>query len=406
MVQARPRPGDSVRVAFTLIGGEGWTGGVNYLENLLSALATQPDCKIQTVLFAGTNTAPELLARLSPYLAEPPVLSIVWNNKTQMQLARAMFGFGLQRDYLAEREFKRAHIDIVFQHAAWYGCRFGIPTLAWIADFQHRRLPAMFSKSNYYWRDVGYRALSHCATRIMVSSQDAKRDCESFYPASRGRVNAVPFAIRVAAMDNLAGLQEIRRLYSLPEKFLFMPNQMWKHKNHLNVIQALSHLRQWGEDVVIVASGNPKDGRHPDHPRHVLNLIKTYDLEKKFIFLGLIPFQHILPLMRLSAGVVNPSFFEGWSTTVEEAKAMGAPLLLSDLPIHREQTQGQAAFFDPDNPENIAAVLVHHWQTLAPGPRPEAELAAAQTNEQQRRKFAMAFSTLAAHTLASRCVRP
>lgn len=395
-----------MRVAFTLIGGAGWTGGVNYLENLLSALAAQPDCKVQTVLLAGTDTAPELLARLSPYLAEPPILSSVWNNNKQMRLARRMYGFGLQRDYLAEREFRRAHIDIVFQHAAWYGCRFGIPTLAWIADFQHRRLPTMFSKSNYYWRDVGYWALSHCATHIMVSSQDAKRDCELFYPTSRGRVDAVPFAVRVAAVENFAELQKIRNLYGLPEKFFFMPNQLWKHKNHLNVIEALNRLMQSDGNVVIVASGNPKDGRHPDHPRHVLDLVKNCGLEEKFIFLGLIPFQHILPLMRLSAGVVNPSFFEGWSTTVEEAKAVGAPLLLSDLPIHREQTEGQAAFFDPDNPENIAAVLLHHWQTLTPGPRPDAEFAAAQTNQQQRKQFAMAFSTLAARTLASRCVSP
>lgn len=390
-----------MRVAFTLIGGAGWTGGVNYLENLLSALSTQPDCKVQAVLFAGTDTDPGLIARLSPYLAEPPTLSSVWNNNKRMRLARQIYGFGLQRDYLAEREFMRAHIDVVFQHAAWYGCRFGIPTLAWIADFQHRRLPMMFSKSNYYWRDVGYWALSHCATRIMVSSQDAKKDCETFYPNSIGRVDAVPFAVRVAATQDAAGLQEIRHQYGLPEKFFFMPNQLWKHKNHLNVIEALNRLKQESEQVVIVASGNPKDGRHPEHPQHVVDTIKKYGLDEKLIFLGLIPFHHILPLMRLSAAVLNPSFFEGWSTTVEEAKAVGAPLLLSDLPIHREQTGGQAAFFDPHKPDHIAAVLLHHWRILAPGPRPEAEYTASKTHQQQRMQFAMVFSALAARTLVS-----
>ena len=56
-----------MRVAFTLIGGTGWTGGVNYLENLLSAVAEQPDCKVESVLFAGTDTDPKVLARLTPY---------------------------------------------------------------------------------------------------------------------------------------------------------------------------------------------------------------------------------------------------------------------------------------------------------------------------------------------------
>jgi len=391
-----------MRVAFTLIGDVGWTGGVNYLENLLSAVAEQHDHKVSPVLFAGMDSDPKVLARLAPHLAEPPILSAVWNNNKWMRIARLAYGFGLQCDYLSQREFKRANIDVVFQHGAWYGCRFGIPTLAWIADFQHRRLPTMFSKFNFYWRDVGYWALSHCATRLMVSSQDAKRDCETYYPKSIGRVNAVPFAVRIGSRVSANELQEIRGLYKLPEKFYFLPNQFWRHKNHLNLIEALQLIKQSGEDVVIVASGNPKDGRNPNHPQRVLDLVKNYGLEEKFVFLGLIPFQHILPLMRLSVGVVNPSFFEGWSTTVEEAKAVGAPMLLSDLPIHREQTGGNAPFFDPNNPENIAAVLAHEWQGLTPGPRLDAEQAAMQTNKWQRSQFAEEFCTLAARTFAQR----
>lgn len=389
-----------MRVAFTLIGGAGWTGGINYLENLLSALAEQTGCDVQAVLFADTDTDPKVLARLSPYLAEPPILSAVWGSSKLMRIARLACGFGLQCDFLARREFKRANIDVVFQHAAWYGCLFGIPTLAWIADFQHRRLPAMFSKFNFYWRDVGYWALSHCATRLMVSSQDAKRDCETFYPKSVGRVDAVPFAIRMGAGVGLESLQEIRLQHKLPEKFYFLPNQFWKHKNHLNVVEAMSRIKHSGSNVVIVASGNPLDGRNPTHPQQVLDLIKNNGLQERFIFLGLIPFQHILPLMRLSAAVVNPSFFEGWSTTVEEAKAVGAPLLLSDIPIHREQTLGQAAYFDAISPDSIAAVLEHQWLTLLPGPRPEAELIAQQVNQHQRQQFALSFGDLVRRTLA------
>jgi glycosyltransferase involved in cell wall biosynthesis len=389
-----------MRVAFTLIGGAGWTGGVNYLENLLSALAEQPVCQVQSVLFAGTDADPKVLARLGPFLAEPPILNTVWNNNKWMRIARLALGFGLQCDYLPQREFKRAKIDVVFQHAAWYGCRFSVPTLAWIADFQHRRLPVMFSKFNFYWRDVGYWALSHCATRLMVSSQDAKHDCETFYPKSIGRVDAVPFAVRMGGGVSLAALQEIRSLYQLPEKFYFLPNQFWRHKNHLNVIEALKRLKQTGSGVVLVASGNPIDGRNPTHPQRVLELVQSYGLADKFIFLGLIPFGHILPLMRLSAAVVNPSFFEGWSTTVEEAKAVGAPMLLSDLPIHREQTPGQATYFDPNSPDDMAAVLAGQWLGLAPGPRPEAELAAQQVNQRQRQQFAVGFGEVAARVLA------
>lgn len=391
-----------MRVAFTLIGGAGWTGGINYLENLLSALAEQPACNVQPVLFAGTKTDSKVLARLAPYLVEPPILSPVWDESKVMRIARLALGFGLQCDFLAKREFKRANIDVVFQHAAWYGCLFGMPTLAWIADFQHRRLPSMFSKFNFYWRDVGYWALSHCATRLMVSSQDAQRDCERFYPKSAGRVDAVPFAVRMGPSVDLDKLREIQAQHNLPEKFFFLPNQFWKHKNHLSVVDAMRILNSSGSGVTVVASGAPLDGRNPEHPQQVLDKIKTHGLQDRFIVLGLIPFAHILPLMRLSAAVVNPSFFEGWSTTVEEAKAVGAPLLLSDIPIHREQTLGRAAYFDAGSPAEIAAVLSSSWSSFTQGPRLEVELLARQTNQEQRNQFARAFGSLVVRTFAQR----
>jgi glycosyltransferase involved in cell wall biosynthesis len=46
--------------------------------------------------------------------------------------------------------------------------------------------------------------------------------------------------------------------------------------------------------------------------------------------------------MRASTALINPSLFEGWSTTVEEAKSTGTPMILSDLGVHREQAEGMA----------------------------------------------------------------
>lgn len=388
-----------MRVAFTLIGGAGWTGGLNYLENLLSALTEYPECGVEPLLFAGEDADPAVLKRLTPYLSEAPVISRVWNSQKRARLLQLCRSIILQCDYMARQELKRKRIDVLFQHGAWYGCRLGVPTLAWIADFQHRHLPTMFSKLNRFRRDVGYWALSHCATQIMVSSEDAKRDCERFYPRSVGRVGALPFAVRTRTRVSHEDLEEVRRLYALPEKFFFLPNQLWKHKNHIAVVEALNLIKDAGKNVALVVSGNPKDARNPDHPDRILGAVKAYGLESHFIFLGLIPYAHILPLMQLSAGVINPSLFEGWSTTVEEAKGVGAPLLLSNLPIHQEQTGGEeAVFFDPRDPRGIADVLIREWQALSPGPRPEAEHLALERNRRDRARFARSFAALVTAT--------
>ncbi len=113
----------------------------------------------------------------------------------------------------------------------------------------------------------------------------------------------------------------------------------------------------------------------------------------------------MLALMRRAIGVVNPSRFEGWSTTVEEAKSLGVPAVLSDLAVHREQALPGAVFFDPQSPAALAAALISAWESWPAGPRPAAEQAALAAAQRRRQAFAARFAEIAAITVA-RKARP
>src|SRR3990172_9644127 len=63
----------------------------------------------------------------------------------------------------------------------------------------------------------------------------------------------------------------------------------------------------------------------------------------------------------ISNSLINPSFFEGWSTTVEEAKSMGKRIILSDIEVHREQNPSGGVFFDPKNPKELAEIMWKVW---------------------------------------------
>jgi glycosyltransferase involved in cell wall biosynthesis len=314
-------------------------------------------------------------------------------------MARAIL---LQRDLRAEQVFAAAGIDLVFQHSTWYGARFRFPTLTWIYDFQHRHMPHMFTKKTYWKREIGFRALAQYSTRIMVSSEDARHDCETFYPAARGRILVNHFAVKLGPTSSTQELLQIRELYRLPEKFFYLPNQFWKHKNHLLVLEALRLLKQRGVSIVVVVSGNPQDCRDPAHPQRIVNTVREYGLENEFRILGLIPYPHVGFLMRLSAAVINPSLFEGWSTTVEEAKAYGVPLVLSNIGVHQEQAPDTCKFFDPTKAEELAKVLSLAWEEWSPGPRPRAETTAAEANRLRRIAFAQRFVAIAQETISSK----
>jgi glycosyltransferase involved in cell wall biosynthesis len=73
----------------------------------------------------------------------------------------------------------------------------------------------------------------------------------------------------------------------------------------------------------------------------LLKFIEDKDLGRNNRILGLINYVDVLFLMRSCVAVLNPSRFEGWSSTVEEAKSMGKRLILSSIPVHREQDRAR-----------------------------------------------------------------
>src|SRR6202042_2081069 len=73
-----------------------------------------------------------------------------------------------------------------------------------------------------------------------------------------------------------------------------------------------------------------------------------------FRYLGMIPLAHVYALLRSSTALINPSRLEGWSTTVEEAKSFGVPMILSDIDVDREQTGGAARDFGAGDAEALA----------------------------------------------------
>ena len=82
-----------------------------------------------------------------------------------------------------------------------------------------------------------------------------------------------------------------------------------------------------------------------------------------FRHLGMIPLDHVYALLRASMALINPSECEGWSTTVEEAKSFGVPMMLSDLDVHREQTEGGARYFGIRDPKSLADHMSQVAQT-------------------------------------------
>lgn len=248
--------------------------------------------------------------------------------------------------------------------------RIGTRTIGWIPDFQHLHLPQFFSQRDLDHRNTTYHRVAERASVVMLSSQAARKDFAAFAPDHADRARVIPFP-SLLVFDKLGDDPVVtRRKFNLPEKFALIANQFWAHKNHALVVSALDLLQKRGIHIPLVMTGLPSDHRDPTNRNlsSLLQAIAIAGLTPQITILGLVPYVDLVNLMRTAALIIQPSRFEGWSTVVQDAVALGRPLLCSDIEVHREQTPQALAFFRTDDAEALADLLATTWKDLTPGP--------------------------------------
>ena len=266
----------------------------------------------------------------------------------------------------------------------------GVGVVSWITDFQHLHLPQFFTSAELKDREENFQQRAQNSDFVLLSSHAAKVDYDATLSHAAEKAWVAPFPSSLVFEDLPAGdPTEIVRQYHLPEKFILVANQYWAHKNHAVVIDALGQLAAEGLRIPTVFTGLPSDYRDPSNAptSRMLQGIAQQGLAGQVVPVGQVPFSHLQQLMRSAALVIQPSRFEGWSTVVQDIKALGRPLMCSDLPVHREQAPMALGHFGCDEPAVLAALLKAHWPHLAAGPDPAQE-ARSLENERQ---FAHAY---------------
>jgi glycosyltransferase involved in cell wall biosynthesis len=342
-----------LRLAFTHISRRAWAGGYNYLTNLFVSLHGYQKGRFAPVVFAGTGADQQELDELAKLPAVEVVRSDAFD-RTRAGLAAAVLS-GI--DGAAVNAFKRHRIDVVIETARFFGWRLPYPSVAWFPDLQHRRLPHLFSRPARIRRELGLRMQIVSGRTIMLSSEDARRDCDQFYPTLKNRARVVRFATHPPAALLSIEPREVIEKYNLPPCFFYLPNQFYRHKNHQVVVDALEILKRQGLDIVVAASGSSQDSQDASYFPSLMTQVERLGIQANFRYLGMIPIGHVYALLRSSAALINPSSFEGWSTTVEEAKSLGTPMILSDIGVHREQAANGALYFGLDDPSALAKQL-------------------------------------------------
>lgn len=390
-----------IRLGMFLIGGAEWRGGLNYQRTVLEALAGPLSDRFEARLFVSPDQLTLAMELFNGLLTLPPVVDARAAGAGTGRRALEALVVGTDRG--AAALMAEHQIDVVFENARFLGRNFPVPAISWMPDFQHRALQHLFTRRGWWKRDIGFRAQTLGRRVVLLSSNTAQADCEIYYPRCRGRTSVVRFAPTVDADAVFARRDNTRRTYGLPEQFFYLPNQFWAHKNHAIVLDALSIIRDRGQLETmppVVMSGPVSDNRRGTLFGDVMAKAEAQGLSPWFRHLGLIPMPDVLALNAAACAVLNPSLFEGWASSVEEAKALGSPMILSDIPVHREQAP-DARFFAPSRAKELAHTLLA--VAKAPPVRTEdpAELAEQTNRRSQAFVGALAATLDRAHALRS-----
>jgi glycosyltransferase involved in cell wall biosynthesis len=277
--------------------------------------------------------------------------------------------------------------------------------LYWIPDFQHHHLPHLFSPEEIESKNRNIAAIARSRGTLLLSSHAALADFRRFYPEATVNTCVWRFTSTLKADPAQDPRQQLSS-YRLPEKFVYVANQFWKHKDHTTLFAALELLRARGLSIPVVCTGHTQDPRDPGYFASLQSSLVLHDLQHHVTILNIIPREVQCALFRLAALIVQPSTFEGWSTVIEDAKVFGRPIIASNIPTHLEQLTGipDACFFSVGNATSLAAVLADAWAGATPGPNPARETTAWRITTERKNEAAKEF--MAALHAASRNFNP
>ncbi len=370
-----------MKIIINELGGVQWTGGITYRNNLLKAIKLLN--RQSEVICLASNPETSWLDN------DFKILKIKsFNNIIQTLIGKLLKSF-FHFDYSIYNTIKFENPNILFPHSFKVGVNTSL--IYWIPDFQFLHLPHLYPPNYIESNKKKLSGYFDRAKIIVVSSEDAFSDLRKFLPQYTSKVRIMRFVAHIPENLYQENPLEVVKLYHLPEHFIFVPNQFWSHKNHLGVFEALSLLKENGIKPFIVCTGNPVDIRNPGFLAEILQKISELGIRDQVAILGLLPHNHVYSLIRQSKCVLNPSHFEGWSTSVEEAKSVGKRMILSDLDVHKEQAPLMSIYFKRNNVQDLAIKIKQAWLSFESGPDFELENNARKCLEIRMKDFANTF---------------
>jgi glycosyltransferase involved in cell wall biosynthesis len=332
-------------------------GGLTYLRNVIPHLATRP--VVEVTLLAGKAAAaaiPGTVNTLASDLEERPTLSrFLWEQREVPRLMRrtgaqvllstgnfAIWNSPVPQILLSRNSlYTSADFSRDLRRRGDYRLWADTYLKGLLARNSIRRADLTLAPSKAF-------ALELCAwSRHEVAVLHHGFDRECFFQTSA----ALPLHLR----ERLNPIEGTVRL-------LFVSHYNY-YRNFETLLRAVALLKQRQSSrkirLVLTCALSPGRDSSGYRTREASALMQELQIAEDVVQLGMIPYPMLHHIYRSCDIYVTPAYAESFAHPLVEAMACGLPIVASDLPVHREITNGAALFFERFSPSELADRVMH-----------------------------------------------
>lgn len=342
------------RIALIFNVNPNWMGGTYYILNIINTLNSLPDKQKPEIFLLVTNDSDFEYAQT--YTNYPYVYKriIKFSNNIFLRIINRIIKSLFKFNPELNAPLLKDKVDIIFPMTYKNQIKTSAKKIFWIADFQEKFLPEYFDKKELKKRDKIIKDIIKGKENLVLSSYDALNSFLKFYPNGKNlNISVYRFTITLPILQR-NNIDTLMKKFKINNHYFYCANQFWVHKNHKLLIEAINILKLKNKEVIVVCSGSIKDFRNPNYYYELQKYVVKNNLKENIRILGLIERKDQISLMANSIGIIQPSLFEGWSSSIEEAKALNKFLILSDLDVHKEQAPNNSIFFDRFSAKDLA----------------------------------------------------
>jgi len=232
----------------------------------------------------------------------------------------------------------------------------GIPVVSLVCDLQHRDYPQFFSPDELNMREFYFNEMCRKADAIVCISETTRKSVIRHLNADPRKTSTIPICIqsRLAGLDSSHISEHLRDLRIDISPYMFYPANYWPHKNHPTLIDAYGTYVSRNPDrkMNLVFTGALDDAE-----RDLKDKVRSMGLEERVHFLGYLPEEKLLAVLKGCSFMVFPSLYEGFGIPILEAMQFGKPVLCSNITSLPEVAGDAALYFDPKKPDEIVQCL-------------------------------------------------